>query len=201
MAVALTPPTLSSGSDSRLTCGYHTACTSPPSAGIALDWDDDNQSYGNDWRFRGFFYASDTVRTAFKMFPLVNQEGDEDCDIMTVWITETHSANLMATPLYMHTDITNSTAFSWTGGPWTVYHTRTIGTTIDDDGCTIFGSHVHEYHFPYQPDPDVDLIDITQHTSLYPDGDTCEIACGDFDNNDIANWTQRFAWDEGSFTH
>ena len=40
-AVALTPSTLSSGSEPTLNCGWHTACVSPwTSSGIALDWED-----------------------------------------------------------------------------------------------------------------------------------------------------------------
>ena len=197
LAVALTPTTLSSGSSPLLTCGWHTACGSPPSAGIALDWDDDNSGFGNDWRFRGFFYASDTVRTAFKMYPLDSQSGGNECDIMTVWITEKHSAQLMAIPTYMHVDITNSSSFSWTGGPWTVYHSRTIGETIDDEGCLTFGSHVHAYHVPWL----TNIVDITRHTSLYPTAASCSGSCGTFRNNNINNWTRRFAWDEGAASH
>ena len=197
LAVALTPPTLSNGSEPLLTCGWHTGCGISPSAGIALDWDDDNTGFGNEWRFRGFFYVSDTVRTAFKMHPLDHDSGNDRCDIMTVWIREKHSGALMAIPTYMHVDITNSAVFNWTGGPWTVYHTRTIGETIDDTGCNTTGSHVHEYHFDWL----LDDVDMTRNTALYPTAASCSTSCGTFKNNDINKWTNRFAWDEGVASH
>lgn len=197
LAVALTPPTLSSGSSPTLTCGWHTACGNPPTSGIALDWDDENANTGNPWHFRGFFYVSDTSRNAFKMFPLVNQSGSTVCDIMTVWITELHSGQLMAIPTYMHVNITSSTSFIWTGSQWTTYKSKQIGTTINDTGCTWFGSHVHEYHVDYL----TNLVTITRNTGLYPTAQSCSTTCGTFQNNNINNWIRRFAWAEGAASH
>ena len=96
LAVVVQPSTLSDGSSPLLTCGWHTACTSPPSPGIGLDWDDNNQNTGNPWYFRCFCYVSDTNRTAFTMYPLDYQSGPTKCDIMTVWVVDIHSGALMA---------------------------------------------------------------------------------------------------------
>jgi len=204
LAVTINPPTLASGSSPTLTCGWHTACSNPPSAGIALDWDDENGNTGNPWHFRGYFYVSDANRTAFKMFPLVSQSGPGICDIMTVWITERHSGQLMAMPTFTHVNITSSTAFSWMGGPWTIYNSRQIGTTIDENdvNCST-GSHVHQSHVGWLPDK----VATTTNTPLYPDGPTVcpandpNATCGTFQNNNINYWIRRFAWAEGACQH
>jgi len=205
LAVALTPPTLASGSSAELNCGWHTACGSPPTAGTALDWEDGGTGFGNPWYFRGFFYVSDSVRTAYRMYPLVNNQDPNTCDIMTVWITEIHSGALMAIPTYMHVNITSSANFSWQGGPWTVYNSRQIGTTIDDTGssCGFAGSHVHEDHTSYR----TNVVTITRNTDLYPTASQCHTApCsslgyGPYTNNSINNWIRRFAWAEGVVPH
>lgn len=197
LAVVVQPPTLGDGLSPLLTCGWHTACGNPPTSGIALDWDDDNQNTGNPWYFRGFFYVSNTNRTAFTMYPLVNQSGSDRCDIMTVWVVEVHSGALMAIPTFMHVNITDSSSFSWIGGPWTIYNSRQIGRTINDTGCTWFGSHVHEYHTAYL----TNLVTITRDTGVYPTGASCSGSCGTFQNNNIANWTRKFAWAEGAASH
>ncbi len=196
LAVVIQPPTLATGSSPLLTCGWHTACTSPPSAGIALDWDDNSTGTGNPWYFRCFCYVSNTNRTAFTMYPLVNASGGTVCDVMTVWVVENHSGALMAIPNYMHVNITNSNSFSWQGGPWTIYNSRQIGTTINDTGCTWFGSHVHEYHTPYLSG----TVTITRN-SLYNSSPICTGSCGTFQNNNISNWVRKFAWAEGVVSH
>lgn len=48
----MNPPTLSSGSSSWLNCGWHAACGATPTAGTALDWDDENTGYDNPVYFR-----------------------------------------------------------------------------------------------------------------------------------------------------
>jgi hypothetical protein len=197
LSVVIQPPTLTTGSSPLLSCGWHTACTSPPSSGIALDWDDDNMSTGNTWYFRCFCYVSDTNRTAFTMYPLINSSGGGVCDVMTVWVVENHSGALMAIPNYMHVNITDYSSFSWQGGPWTIYNSRPIGTTINDTGCTWFGSHVHEYHTDYR----TNVVTITRNTALYPTGSQCSTSCGNFANNNISNWIRKFAWAEGIVSH
>jgi hypothetical protein len=162
-----------------------------------LDWDDDNQNNGNPWYFRGFFYVSNASRTAFKMYPLVNQSGSGVCDIMTVWITEIHSGQLMGIPTYMHTNITNSAAFSWSGSQWTTYSSRQIGTTILDTGCSGSSSHVHEYHFDYPTSP----ATISRNTGYYPTAVTCNTICGQHPNNNISKWTRSWQWQEGASPH
>lgn len=202
LSVVLTPPTLPSGSASQLNCGWHTGCNSP-SSGIALDFDDENQYFGNPWYFRGFFYASDSLRTAFRMYPMTYSTSR--CYIMTVWIVEIHSGALMATPLYSHMNVTNNAMFTWQGGPWTVYNSRQVGVTYDDTnvpGCST-GSHVHEYDLDYRPG----VTAITRNTPLYPTSFQCSTApCsnqgyGPYPNNNINNWTRRFAWSEGVIAH
>ena len=206
LGVALTPPTQASGSSVELSCGWHVACVSPFTEGYGLDWDDGG-SYGSDWHFRGFFYVSNSNRTAFKMYPLVSVQNLDDCDVMTVWITEIHSGALMAIPTYTHVKITSGSSFQWTGGPWTVYHTKKIGTTIDDDGsnCPFTGSHVHEAHVDYL----TDLVLIERHTALYPTAEECSLdRCsendppyGPYANNNINNWTNHWQWSEGAASH
>ena len=120
---------------------------------------------------------------------------------MTVWIVEKHSLKLMAIPTYTHVNITNGSSFDWSGSPWTTYHSRQIGTTINDSGgCGWGGSHVHEDHSPY-------LATTTRHTSLYPPAKRTYACpedywpCGNFEDNNINNWTRRFAWAEGVASH
>jgi hypothetical protein len=103
----------------------------------------------------------------------------------------------MAIPTFMHVNITDNSYFDWAGGPWTIYNSRKIGTTINDTGCTWFGSHVHEYHVDYL----TNLVTITRNTSLYPTAASCSSICGTFQNNYIYNWTRRFAWAEGAAPH
>ena len=199
LSVGLTPPTLSSGSSPLLTCGWHTACVSPYTASYGLDWDDNSTGYGNAWYFRGFFYVSDSSRTAFKMYPLVSQQGSSICDVMTVWITEIHSGALMAIPTYTHVDITASSAFSWSGSQWTTYQSKQIGTTIDDTGasCAFGGSHVHESHVDYLTSD----VTISRHTSYYPTASSCHTTCGTHQNNNIDKWTRSWEWEEGVVSH
>lgn len=197
LAAAMTPPTLASGSSPLLTCGWHSVCAAPYPYGYALDWDDNNQDYGNPWYFRGFFYTSaPTNRWIATGYPLVTRSDPLYCDIMTVWVVEAHSGQLRGIPTYDHVNITNSASFQITGGPWTVYNTRQIGTTINDSGryCTFYGSHVHESHVPYA----THIVTITRNTSKYPTAQSCHGWCGTFRNNDIYNWTRRFAWAEGA---
>lgn len=197
LAVTINPPTLTSGSSPYLTCGWHTACVYPWTEGYALDWDDGGD-VGSSWYFRGFFYVSDSNRTAFRMFPLVVQSGSDRCDIMTVWVAEIHSGALMAMPTFMHVNITDSSSFDWVGGPWTVYNNRKIGTTVDDSvGCSWTASHVHEYHVDYL----TNLVTITRHTNYYPTAYDCHTLCNTHQNNDINKWTRKFAWAEGAAPH
>lgn len=199
LAVALTPPTLSSGSSPLLNCGWHTACGSPPTSGVALDWEDGGTNYGNPWHFRGFFYVSDGPRTAFRMYPLVNQQGSSVCDIMTVWITEKHSGALMAIPTYYHVTLTATSQFDWSGSQWTTYHSRQMGATMNDAGgsCTFFGSHVHDTHVSYLPG----VVSTTTNTGYYPTASSCSWNCGTHQNNNINKWIRRWEWSEGVVSH
>lgn len=200
LAVSITPPTLADGSNANLNCGWHTACVSPWTSGYGLDWEDGNTGFGNSWYFRGFFYVSSGTRTAFRMFPLVSNSSPSTCDVMTVWIAEIHSGALMGIPTYTHVNITDSSSFDWSGGIWTEYHSRVIGTTIDDTGasCAFGGSHVHEAHTDYL----VGTVTNTRNTGLYPLATACHnLACGTFQNNNINKWTNHWEWAEGIVAH
>jgi hypothetical protein len=208
LAAAMAPPTETSGTSAELNCGWHsdsTGCVSPYTFGYALDWEDkkaDRGSYNNPWYFRGFFYTSaSTNRRIATGIPLVSQSSPDYCDMMTVWIAEYHSGQLRGIPVYYHVNITNSTSFAITGGPWTVYQNRLIGRTINDTGssCGFGGSHVHESDVPYR----TDIVTTTRNTGLYPTAQQCHTApCnptyGPYVNNNINNWTRRFAWAEGA---
>ena len=211
LAVALTPPTLASGSSPTLNCGFHGTCLSPFNDGQELDWEDGGTNFGNPWYFRGFFYVSDSNRTAFRMFPLVSVQDPARCDVMTVWIAEIHSGALMAIPTYTHVNITDSASFDWSGGPITIYNSKKIGETIDEmlPSCST-GSHVHESHTAYL----TNLVAITRRLGNLPSGYpssvdldgtgpmiACTDACGSHKNNDINKWTRRFAWAEGAAPH
>lgn len=122
---------------------------------------------------------------------------------MTVWITDRHSGQLMAIPTYTHVNITSSSAFNFSGSPWTTYNNRKIGVTIDEmlTSCST-GSHVHESHSPYL----AGIVTTTRNTGLYPTAVQCHTppcnpAYGPYTNNNINNWTRRFAWAEGAAGH
>ena len=80
LAASLTPPTLSSGSSPTLNCGWHLICYPPTgdTTPYGLDWADGG--YGSPWYFRGFFYASNTSRLAFKGVPAFVSGGPFVCD-------------------------------------------------------------------------------------------------------------------------
>ncbi len=203
LAVSLTPPTLSSGSSANLNCGWHSACVSPWNSGYGLDWEA-GAGYGNPWYFRGFFYASDSNRTPFRMFPLVTNSSPDTCDVMTVWIAEIHSGALMAIPTYTHVNITNNFSFDWSGGPWTVYHDRHIGDTINDTGslCAFNGAHVHEAHSDYLVGTVTNTRNRSVDGGVYVDAATCHnLACGTYRTDDIYKWTNHWQWAEGIIAH
>lgn len=201
LAVALTPPTLVSGSEAWLNCGWHVNCNNS-NPGNGLDWDDEDTLYNKPWYFRGFFYVSDTSRTAFRMYPLVYAEGPGAvCDVMTVWIVEIHSGALMAIPTYTHVNITNSSSFDWSGSQWTTYQNRQIGVTIDENNSSCSsGSHVHEDDIPTVPG--LALAPISRNTSLYPAWAQCNtVHCEKHWNNSINHWTRSWQWSEGVGSH
>ncbi len=194
LIASLTPPTLSSGSSPWNTCGWHDVCTSSGVPSTGLDWDDGGDA-GSPWYFRGYFHTSNPAPQIIATgYPLFVQGGSTKCDRMTVWIAEKHNGELRAAPVYVHTNITNSSSFSIWGSLFGTYKNKLIGTTIDDTGCAFFGSHVHEMHdvVPNQPDVTTQL-----HTSRYPTIETCSSSCGQHQNNITQTWTRRFSWPEG----
>jgi len=209
LAAAMMPPTETRGTSAELNCGWHsdsTGCVDPYASGYALDWEDKNanpSAYDKPWFFRGFFYTSaPTNRTIAEGIPLVNDDRPNYCRKMTVWIAEKHSGQLRAIPMYYHVNITDFTRFRINGGPLTVWRGRQIGRTVDESGrlyCTSYGSHVHETHVDYR----TDIVTITRNTGLYPTAEQCHTApCsnqgyGPYVNDNIDNWTRRFAWAEG----
>jgi hypothetical protein len=197
LAAAMTPPTLQTGYWPLLNCGWHGACTSPPTSGTGLDWEDGGTGYGLPWYFRSFVYWSGTYNKRVATgAPLVSVQNPDKCDVMTVWIIYYHCGALRGIPTYVHTAILNFAQFPINGGPWTYYNGRLVGATINDTGseCPFGGSHVHENDVPYR----TDIVTTTRNTGLYPAASTCSSDCGYFQNNNINNWTRRFAWAEGA---
>jgi len=191
----MTPPTLASGQQANLNCGWHTACVSPWSTGIALDWEDGGTGYGNPWFFRGFFAVdSSSSYIVARGAPLTVQEGSNKCDIQTVWIIEQFNGVLRAAPTYQHVSRTTSTQFYILGSLFGTYVNRQIGATVSDfGGCDFTGSHVHEYHSVISGP-----TTISRNTSKYPTASTCHnLACGLFTNSSLNNWTRKFTWPEG----
>lgn len=101
---------------------------------------------------------------------------------------------LRAAPLYVHTNITSSSAFNIQGSVLGTYMSRRIGSTIDDTGsnCAFGGSHVHEEHAVISGP-----VTISRNTAKYPNASDCHTSCGMFKNNNLSNWTRRFSWPEG----
>lgn len=50
------------GPNAYLNCSWHSACTTPPTPGPDLDWQD--ETYNHEARFRGWNYRSDTSTQA-----------------------------------------------------------------------------------------------------------------------------------------
>lgn len=195
--VQMTPPTKSSGSSPTLTCGWHTACVSPWSSGVGLDWDDDDDGYGNSWYFRGVMVTTNSAGGAvFKGTPLVNQTGSEVCERMTVWVTEFHHGTLRAAPMYTHVNITSASAFTVPGSVLGTYYSKKVGETIDDhgDSCDFFGSHVHEWDITVNSPPTT----TSRNTTKYPSASTCHTTCGTHRNDLASSWTRKFTWNEGA---
>ncbi len=196
IVASLTPPTLSSGSNANLNCGWHVACVNPYTNGVGLDWEDGNTGFGNPWYFRGFFASNNPAGGVVATgAPLVNQQGSDRCDIMTVWIIEKFNGVLRAAPTYTHVNMPQPQAqFGILGSPLGTYITRQIGGTIDDSlNCQFGGSHVHEGHSNVSG-----VVTTSRNTGLYPTGLVCHNnACGTFTNNNPTKWTRRFTWLEG----
>ena len=114
---------------------------------------------------------------------------------MTVWITESHSGQLMAIPTYTHVNITSGAQFWIWGSPWTMYINRPIGVTINENwtDCAS-GSHVHEAHVDH-------TVTTSRNTALYPTEQGCSTGCGTHQNNNISKWTRSWTWQEGVSPH
>lgn len=190
IVASLTPPTLATGGFANLNCGWHGQCTTPPTSGTALDWE---EGADNAWYFRGFFATNRPGGgVVAKGAPLVNQAGSDRCDIMTVWIIEAHHNVLRAAPTYTHVDLSNPAQFSITGSPLGTYLSREIGDAINDVGCpAFFGDHVHDDHVSTGG-----IAQISRNTGLYPTAAQCSDACGVFQNNSPTRWICRFTWAE-----
>ncbi len=115
-----------------------------------------------------------------------------------MWVIENYSGALRAIPRYWHTYLTSTSWFAITTSGSGVYNNRAIARMSDpDSGCTWYGTHVHEDHYP---DENWDSMpNVTETTnSAYPTAAQCSTSCGTHKNNDRNKWTRSFAWEEGS---
>ena len=194
LSAFMSPVTYAAGQNSPLTCGWHGECTNPSTSGTGLDWDDSTSN--RNWYFRGFFAVN--TGPGYNIAsgtPLVNRQNGFDCNVMTVWIIETHSNTLRAAPTYTHVNITNSSAFNIYGGSfYGAFLDRAIGQTVDESGygnCPTTGTHAHESDAP------IAGTSTTRNTGLYPTG-YCSLVCNYYRNDLANNYTRKFVWPEGS---